>query len=76
VCENRELRRISESKREEVAGRWRKLCNEKLHKFFCASDFIRLIKSKKMEAGKCIKLRRNGKCIEEILIAKPDGKIT
>jgi hypothetical protein len=32
VSENRVLRRIFEPKREEVAGGWRRLHNEELHK--------------------------------------------
>jgi hypothetical protein len=34
------------------------------------------MKPKKLEAGKCSTLKRNGKCIEEILITKSEGKIS
>jgi hypothetical protein len=34
VFENRVLRRISEPKRDEVTGDWRKLHNEKLHSLY------------------------------------------
>jgi hypothetical protein len=34
VFENRVLRRIFESKRDEVTGSWRKLCNEELHNLY------------------------------------------
>jgi hypothetical protein len=34
VSENRVLRRIFGPKREEVAGDWRKLCNEELYSLY------------------------------------------
>jgi hypothetical protein len=46
VYENRALRRIFGSKREEVAGGWRKLHNEELHNLYGSPDIIRVIKSK------------------------------
>jgi hypothetical protein len=42
--ENRVLRGISGSKREEVAGGWRSLHNEELHNLYASSDIIRVIK--------------------------------
>jgi hypothetical protein len=41
VFENRVLRRISGSKRDEVTGEWRKLRNEELHNLYSSSDIIR-----------------------------------
>jgi len=48
VFENRVLRRIFESKREEDAGGWRRLHNEKLHNLYASPNIIRVIKSKRM----------------------------
>jgi hypothetical protein len=48
VSENRVLRRIFGPKREEVAGGWRRLHNEKLHKFYASSNITGLIKSGRM----------------------------
>jgi hypothetical protein len=45
VFENRMLRRIFGSKREEVAGGWRTLHNEELHNLFASPNIIRVIKS-------------------------------
>jgi hypothetical protein len=42
------LRRISELKRDEVNGDWRKLHNEKLHNFYSSPIIIRIIKSRRM----------------------------
>jgi hypothetical protein len=47
VFENRVLRRIFGSKREEVAGGWRKLHDEELHNLY-ASENITVIKARKM----------------------------
>jgi hypothetical protein len=38
VSENRELRRICGSIREEMKGGWRTMHNEKFHKFYASPD--------------------------------------
>jgi hypothetical protein len=48
VCENRVLRRIFGSKREEVAGGWRRLHNEELHNLYSSLYIITVIKSRRM----------------------------
>jgi hypothetical protein len=40
------LRRIFESKRDEVTGDWRKLRNEELHNLYFSPSIIRNIKSR------------------------------
>jgi hypothetical protein len=45
VFNNRVLRRIFGSQREEVAGGWRRLHNEKLHNLYSSPDIIRVTKS-------------------------------
>jgi hypothetical protein len=45
VFENRMLRRIFGSKRDEVKGDWRKLHNEELHDLYSSPSIIRMIKS-------------------------------
>jgi hypothetical protein len=47
VFENRVLRRIFGSKRDEVIGGWRKLHNE-IHNLYCSPSIIRIIKSRRM----------------------------
>jgi hypothetical protein len=47
VFENRVLRRIFGTKREEVAGGWRRLHNEELHNLYTSANIIRVIKSKR-----------------------------
>jgi hypothetical protein len=48
VFENRMLRRIFESKRDEVTKGWRNLHNAELHNFYSPPNIIRMIKSKRM----------------------------
>jgi len=46
VSENKVLRRIYVSKREEVTGERRKLHNEKLNDLYCTPNTVRVIKSR------------------------------
>jgi hypothetical protein len=48
VFENRVLRRIYGSKRDEVTGNWRKLHNEELHNLYSSLSVIRIIKSRRV----------------------------
>jgi hypothetical protein len=48
LFENRILSIIFGSKREEVAGGWRKLHNEELHNLYASPNIIRMIKSRRM----------------------------
>jgi hypothetical protein len=47
VFENRVLRRILGSKRDEIIVEWRKLHNEKLHNLYSFPNIIRQIKSRR-----------------------------
>jgi PAS domain-containing protein len=48
VFENRILRRIFGSKRDEVTGEWRKLHNEELHDLYSSPTIVTVIKSRSM----------------------------
>jgi hypothetical protein len=48
VFENRVLRRIFGSKRDEVTRGWRKLHNEELHGLYSSPRIIRVIKARRM----------------------------
>jgi hypothetical protein len=49
VFANRVLNRIFISKREEVAGGWRRLHHQELHNLYTSSNIIREIKSIRMD---------------------------
>jgi hypothetical protein len=60
VFENRVLRRIFGSKRDEETGGWRKLHNDELHNLYSSPSIIRIIKSKRMKwAGHVARMRAN-----------------
>jgi hypothetical protein len=48
VFENRVLRRIFASRRDEVMGDWRKLHHEERHNSYSSPNIIRMIKSRRM----------------------------
>jgi len=48
VFENRVLRRIYETKRDELTGEWGKLHTEELYDLYSSPDIIRVIKSRRM----------------------------
>jgi len=46
VFENRTLRRIFGTRRDEVTGEWRKLHNEELNDLYSSTNIIQVIKSR------------------------------
>jgi hypothetical protein len=61
LFENRVLRRIFGSKRDEVMGEWRKLHNEELHDLYSSPSIIRIFKSRRMRwAGYVARTERRG----------------
>jgi hypothetical protein len=61
VFENRVLRRIFGSKRDEVTGGWRKLHNEELHYLYSSPSIIRMIKLRRMRwIGHVARMGRRG----------------
>jgi hypothetical protein len=61
VFENRVLRRIFGSRRDEVMGGWTKLHNEELHNLYCSPSIIRIIKSRRMRwMGNVARMGRRG----------------
>jgi hypothetical protein len=57
VFENRVLRRIFVSKRDEVTGEWRQLHNEVLNDLYTSPNIVRVIKSRRMRwAGHVVRM--------------------
>jgi hypothetical protein len=60
VFENRVLRKIFGSKRDEVKGEWRRLHNEELYDMYSTPNIVRLIKSRRMRwAGRVARMGEN-----------------
>jgi hypothetical protein len=58
ASENRVLRGIFGTKREEVAGGWRRLRNEELHNLYASQNICKVIKTRKMRiAGHVARMR-------------------
>jgi hypothetical protein len=74
VLENRVLRRIFGTKRDEMTGEWRKLHNEELHDLYSSPSIIRIMKERRMRwAGHVARMweRRNA---YRLLVGKPEGR--
>jgi hypothetical protein len=72
VFENRVLKRIFRRKRDEVAGGWKKVHIEELHKLYPSPSTIRMIKSRRMRwAGHVAWMGRNA---YRILVGESEGK--
>jgi hypothetical protein len=74
VFENGVIRRIFGPKMEEVAGGWRRLHNEELHKFYALPNIVRVMKSKRMKWVGHEILMEGKKYVYNILVSKPEGK--
>jgi hypothetical protein len=74
VFENRVLRKILESRKDEVTGEWRKLHNEELNGLHCSPNILRMMKSKRIRwAGHVARLGER-RCAYKVLVGKTKGK--
>jgi hypothetical protein len=71
--ENRVLKRIFGPKREEVAGRWRRLHNEGLHNLYVSPNNIRVITWSMRWVGHVASMGQRKECNN--LVGKPEGEI-
>ena len=71
MFENRVLRRIFGSKRDEVTGEWRKLHNEKLKNLYPPNIF-RVIKSRKMRWAGHVAPMGERRGVHMVLVGKPE----
>jgi hypothetical protein len=73
VFENRVLRWIFGTKREEVTGEWKKLHNEELHDLYSPTILL-VIKLRKMRWTGHVALLGDGEGVYRVLVGKPEGK--
>jgi hypothetical protein len=74
VFENRVLRRICGSKRDEVTGEWRRLHNEELNDLYSSTNIIRVIKSRRLRWAGHVAHMGEGRGAYMILVRRPDGR--
>jgi hypothetical protein len=74
VFENRVLRRIFGTKRDEITGEWRKLHNEKLNDLYCSSNIVRVIKSRRTRLARHVTRMGERRGVYRVLVGKPEGK--
>jgi hypothetical protein len=74
VFENRVLRKIFGSKRDEVTGRWRKLHKEELRNLYSSPSIIRMIKSRRMRWARHVARMREERYTYTLVVGKPEGK--
>jgi len=74
VFENRVLRRVLGSKRDEVTGEWRKLHNEELMDLYSLPSIVRVVKSRRMRWTGHVARMGEGKGVHRVLVGKPEGK--
>jgi hypothetical protein len=73
VFENRVLRRIFGSKREEVAGGWRRSHSEGLHNFYTVPNITIVIKSRRLRWVGHVTYMGKMRFIKNLVI-KPEGR--
>jgi len=73
VYENRVLRRVFRSKRDEETGEWRKLHKEEINDLYSSPNIVRVIKSRKVRwAGHVAHMGEN-RGAYRALMGKPEG---
>ena len=74
MFENRVLRRIFGTRRDEVRGDWRKLHNKELNDLYSSPNIVWVIKSRRTRWA--VNVARTGERlgVYRVLVGKPEGK--
>jgi len=73
VFENRALKRIFGSKRDEVRGEWRKLYNEQLNDLYSSSIIVLVIKPRSIILVGPVECMGNNRRVFRFMVRKPSG---
>jgi hypothetical protein len=73
VFENRVLRRLFGSKRDEATGEWRKLHNEELSDLYSLPSIVRVVKSRRMRWVRYVAGMGERRDVHRVLVGKPEG---
>jgi hypothetical protein len=74
MFENRVLRRVFGSKRDEVTGKSRQLHNEELSDLYFLPNIVRVVKSRRMRWAGHVARMGEGRGVLRVLVGKPEGK--
>jgi len=74
MFENRVLRRVFGSKRDEVKGEWKKLHNEELRDLYSLPNIVRVVKSRRMRWAGHVARIGEGRGVHRVIVRKPEGK--
>jgi len=74
VFENRVLRRVFGSMRDEVTGEWRKLHNEELRDLYSLPNIVRVVKSRRMRWAGHVAHMGERRGVHRVLVGKPEGR--
>jgi hypothetical protein len=72
VFENRVLRKIFGSKRDEVTGEWKKQHNEELSDLYCSPNIIRVIKSRRMGWAVRVARMAESRGVYRVSVGRPE----
>ena len=73
MFENRALGRIFGPKRDEVTGKWIKVCNEERNNLYSSPNIVRVIKSRKMIWAEHVARVGERRGVYRVLVGKPEG---
>ena len=74
MFENKVLRRIYGTKRDEVTGDWRRLHNEELNDLYSSPNIMRVIKSKRTRWAGHVAHMGEERGVYRVLMGKPEGR--
>jgi len=74
VSENRVLRRLFGSKKEEVTGERRKLHNEELNDLYSLPNIVWVVKSRRTRWAGHVARMGEDKVVHRVLVGEPEGK--